>query len=195
MSTDTASTRAAERDLLRTIAAGTATVTGRAFFRSLVHHVALALGADVAWASEMQAGPGERAVVIASWGREDIRLPEGHDYDLSQTPCEGTIERDVVSIPENVGEAYPNDTFIAEHGLSGYLAVVMRSSDDERLGYIGVMSRGRLEATEDELAVLSIFASRAAAEIERRRHEVALRAREAEVAQSRSRVVSAADEE
>ena len=41
----------------------------------------------------------------------------------------------------------------------------------------------------------SIFGARAAAEIERRRHEVALRAREAEIAASRVRIVEAADEE
>ena len=40
-----------------------------------------------------------------------------------------------------------------------------------------------------------LFGARAAAEIERRRHEVALRAREAEIAASRVRIVEAADEE
>ena len=43
--------------------------------------------------------------------------------------------------------------------------------------------------------MLRIFAARAAAELERRRHEAALRAREAEVAASRTRLLHAADEE
>ena len=43
--------------------------------------------------------------------------------------------------------------------------------------------------------MLRIFAARAGAEIERRRHEAALRAREREVAASRARMVSIADEE
>ena len=43
------------------------------------------------------------------------------------------------------------------------------------VGYVCVLSRGRLDAGEEELAVLRIFAARAAAELERRRHEAALR--------------------
>src|ERR671930_959765 len=57
------------------------------------------------------------------------------------------------------------------------------------------MSRRGLEATEEENAGLAIFASRPAAELERSRHETALRARETEVTASRARLVHAADEE
>ena len=57
------------------------------------------------------------------------------------------------------------------------------------------MSTRELDAGEEAVAVLRIFAARAGAEIERRRHEAALRAREREVAASRARMVSIADEE
>ena len=43
--------------------------------------------------------------------------------------------------------------------------------------------------------MLRIFAARAAAELERRRHEAILRAREIEVTASRARLLHAADEE
>jgi len=74
-------------------------------------------------------------------------------------------------------------------------AVAMRGSGGSQIGYIGVQSRRRLDPSVDERAALSIFGARAAAEIERRRHEVVLRAREAEIAASRVRIVEAADEE
>jgi signal transduction histidine kinase/uncharacterized protein YhfF len=62
-------------------------------------------------------------------------------------------------------------------------------------GALQAFLNGRLEATDDELAALRIFAVRAGAELERRRRDAALRAREAELAASRARVVGAADEE
>src|SRR5215207_980543 len=65
-----------------------------------------------------------------------------------------------------------------------YLAIVVRGGDGERLGYLGVMSSHELDAGEEAIAVPGIFASRAGAEIERRRHEAVLRAREREVAVS-----------
>jgi signal transduction histidine kinase/uncharacterized protein YhfF len=186
---------AAEHDLLRTIAAGTANVVGKAFFRSLVRHVAEALGAEVAFVAEYVNSVPPRARTLAAWPGAGDELGEGIEFPLGGSPCQLTLDQDVVSIPDGVREAFPGDPLVAKYALDGYLAIVLRSSTGERMGYIGVQSRRRLEATEDELTVLSIFASRAAAEIERQRHEIALRERETEVNASRARVVQAADEE
>jgi signal transduction histidine kinase/uncharacterized protein YhfF len=120
---------------------------------------------------------------------------EGIEFVFDGSPCALTLEHDVVSIPDGVRERFPRDPLVARYGLDGYLAVVMRGSSGDRLGYIGVQSKRRLDPAEEELTALSIFASRAAAEIERNRHEVALRERETEIQASRARVVQAADEE
>jgi signal transduction histidine kinase/uncharacterized protein YhfF len=191
----TAQANAAERDLLRTIAAGTANVVGKAFFRSLVHHVAVALDADLAFAAEIIDRQAMRAAVLASWSGTEFVLTEGAEFGLEGTPCELLRDRDVVAIPEGAIGAYPTDPLVSRYGLDSYLAILLRGSDGAALGYIGVMSRRRLEATEEEVATLRIFGSRAAAEIERGRHEIALREREAEIAASRARVVHAADQE
>ncbi|HEX6458780.1 MAG TPA: histidine kinase [Thermoleophilaceae bacterium] len=189
------SQEATERDLLRTIAAGTAPVVGKAFFRSLVRHVAEALGAEVAFVAEYIGDPPLRGRTIAAWPAAADSLGEGLEFPLAGSPCALTLERDVVSIPDGVREDFPGDALVAKYGLDGYLAIVLRGSDGQRLGYIGVQSKRRLEATDEELTALFIFASRAAAEVERRRHEIALRERETEVNASRARVVQAADEE
>lgn len=189
------SQEATERDLLRTIAAGTAPVVGKAFFRSLVRHVAEALGAEVAFVAEYIGDPPTRGRTLAAWPAAADSLGEGVEFSLEGSPCKLTLERDVVSIPSGAERAFPGDPLVAKYHLDGYLAIVLRGSNGERLGYIGVQSKRRLEATDEELTALSIFASRAAAEVERRRHEIALRERETEVNASRARVVHAADEE
>jgi len=189
------SQEATERDLLRTIASGTAPVVGKAFFRSLARHVADALGAEVAFVAEYVGDPPHRGRTLAAWPGAADSLGEGLEFPLSGSPCALTLERDVVSLPDGVRERFPGDALVAKYGLDGYLAIVLRGSDGQRLGYIGVQSKRRLEATDEELTALFIFASRAAAEVERRRHEIALRERETEVNASRARVVHAADEE
>jgi signal transduction histidine kinase/uncharacterized protein YhfF len=189
------SQEATERDLLRTIAAGTAPVVGKAFFRSLVRHVAEALGAEVAFVAEYIGDPPRAGRTLAAWPSAADALGEGVEFPLEGSPCALTLQRDVVSIPDGACESYPADPLVAKYGLDGYLAIVLRGSDGQRLGYIGVQSKRRLEASDEELTALFIFASRAAAEVERRRHEIALRERETEVNASRARVVHAADEE
>jgi signal transduction histidine kinase/uncharacterized protein YhfF len=185
----------AEADLLRTIAAGTANVVGRAFFRSLVRHVADALDADVVFLAAFVDEGCERARVLAAHARPGIEVLEGHQFDTAGCPAELIADRDVVALPNGALAAYPSDPLVAGYGLDGYLAIVLRGSDGARLGYVGVHTARRLEPSDGVMAALQIFASRAAAEIERGRNELELREREAEVAASRARVLSAADEE
>jgi signal transduction histidine kinase/uncharacterized protein YhfF len=181
-----------QRDLLRTIAEGTAGTVGSAFMRSLARCLAAAFEADIAYVAELTV-PGS-ACVLAAWPGGDV-LPEGYEYELAGTPCEPIAELDLISHPSGSVVRFPADGFLARHALEGYLAVPMRCAGGDLVGYVCVLSRDRLEAGDEEVAVLRIFAARAAAELDRRRHERLLRAREAEVAASRTRLVHAADEE
>ena len=181
------------RDLLRTIAEGTAGTVGAAFLRSLARCLAASFVADVAYVAEL-ADPPTRARILACWPGGEL-LPEGYEYDLAGTPCEPIAERDVISHPAGAAERFASDSFLVRNGLDGYLAVPMRDAGGDVVGYVCVISRGRVDAGEEDVAVLRIFAARAAAELDRRRHEAALRAREAEVAASRTRLLHAADEE
>jgi len=182
-------------ELLRTIAAGTAAEVGTAFLRSLVRHVAEALDTEIAFVAEVDPSGWQHATILASFGRDGVELPEGIDYEIPGTPCELAAGQDLVMLPHGARDAFPKDAFVARHGLDGYLAIVLRGADGLRLGYLGVMSSRALAPGEEVLAVLRIFAARAGAEIERRRQEAELRRREDEIAASRARLVSAADEE
>jgi signal transduction histidine kinase/uncharacterized protein YhfF len=184
-----------QRDLLRTIAAGTAGSVGAAFLRSLSRSLAAAFAADVAYVAEIDdAHAPAHGRILACWPGADV-LPEGYEYDFADTPCEAIGACEVISYPTGTVGRFPGDGFLARHGLEGYLAVPMYGAEGRLVGYVCALSRARLEAGEEEIAVLRIFAARAAAELERRRHEAALRAREAEVAASRTRLLHAADEE
>jgi signal transduction histidine kinase len=185
-STPRAAARLAPAELLRTIAEGTAGVAGAAFLRSLTTHLAAAFGADCAFVAEL-VSPG-RARTLASAHPPEIHLPEGYEFALAGTPCELAYRDGSVLCPWGALERFPEDELIGGHALEGYLAVTLTGSAGEPIGHIGVMSRARLDASEEELAVLRIFAARAAAEVERRRYE-------AELAASRARVVEAGDAE
>ncbi len=169
-------------------------MVGDAFFRSLVRHLAEAFDAEVAFVAEVVDADGERARILASW-RHGVELPEGLEFELAGTPCELVEGADAVLLEDDATQRFPEDEFVARYGLRGYLAVALRGSDGRRLGHVGVQSAHALRATPRELEDLRIFASRASAELERRRHQLALRERELEVVASRSRVMQAADEE
>jgi signal transduction histidine kinase/uncharacterized protein YhfF len=184
-----------ERDLLRRLAAGTAGVVGDAFCRALVRHLAGAFGAELAFIAERLPGRDGRVRVLASW-HAGVDLPEGYEFDLSDAmPC-ATVARDgLLVLPEGTCAQYPSDPYVSGYNLDAYLGMGLPGSDGGQVGYLAIMSSGSLTPDADEVAVLRIFAERAGAEIERRRHQQALRARDAEVAAARARVLDAADSE
>ena len=178
---------------LLAIGAATAGKVGESFFRSLVEHVAEALEADVAFVAELaQPGIGR---VLASFAPDPSILPEGSEFLVEGSPCEVAYANEIASFPEGTVARFPGDPFVAKYGLDGYLGILLQGADGEPVGHLGVMATRRIEADADEVAALRIFAARAAAEIERRRHETALAAREAELRSSRARIVEASDEE
>jgi signal transduction histidine kinase len=167
----------AGKDLLWFVAEGTAGTVGEEFFRRLVEHLALAFGADVAFVAELVPEARERARFLACW--EGGRLVEPAEYRLAGTPCAEVGRSDVVSYAEGVRRRFPDDEMVVRLGLDSYLAVALRGADGGHLGHIGVLAAGRLTPDPEKVAALRIFAARAAAEVERRRHERALHEREA----------------
>ena len=182
----------ARQDLLRTVAAGTAGVVGEEFLQRLVQAVGETFGGGVCWISELS-DSGQSARSLASWPPE--ALPAGREYKLEGTPCQLLHERTVVSYESGVPAAFPEDPFLIEHGLDGYLAVTCPRGDGRPIGYLAVTTQEALDARPDELAALQIFAARIGAELERRKQESRLREREGALIASRAKVLEAADEE
>lgn len=187
---------ARERDLLRRLAAGTAGVVGDAFLRAMVRHLAAAFDAELAFIGEHLPAPADgRVRVLASW-QHGVELSEGYEFDIDDSmPCAAVRARGMLVMPTGTGAAYPGDRAVREFGLDSYLGVALPGAGDEQVGYVALMASRPMDPDEDELAVLRIFAARAGAEIERRRHAATLRTRDAEVAAARARVLDAADGE
>jgi signal transduction histidine kinase len=163
-----------ETTLLSRLAAGTAGVVGKEFLRRLVGELAGALDADMAFVAEL-CGDGGDAVTIASAGKPGVDLKEGQVFKLAGTPCDDAYKHDLLLVPRGARMRYPADQFLRRHALDGYLAVALRDSRGVAIGHIGVVSRDTpFRPAPSELQALEIFASRAGAELERRRHDVAL---------------------
>jgi signal transduction histidine kinase len=185
--TDRPGPRLGRRGLLRTVAEGTAGVVGEEFLRSLVRHVALAFDAKFAFVAEAEDPSGKHVRVVNGWYEGDW-MDEPFEYDTEGKPCALVVERSIVAFPEALTKRFPEAKPAIEMGLESYLAVCLRSADGTHLGHMGVMDAGPMVADDDDVAAMQIFASRAAAELERRQQAAALRS-------SRVRVMEAADSE
>jgi signal transduction histidine kinase len=187
MPPSTAPGRLRGHELLAAVAAGTAGAVGEQFLRSLVRHVAEAFGAKLVLVAEASDPSGMHVGVLAAWYDGGF-IEEPFEYDTAGTPCAVMTEYPWVSFPDALTERFPEDREAIEFGLQSYLAVCLRSSDDVHLGHLAVLDARPMEAEEEDVAALKIFAARASAELERRNQERALEA-------SRARVIEASDAE
>jgi hypothetical protein len=84
--TDRSGSRVRGRDLLRTVAEGTAGAVGDEFLRCLVRHVALAFDAKFAFVGEASDPSGEHVRVISGWYEGDW-MDEPFEYDTRGSPA------------------------------------------------------------------------------------------------------------
>jgi signal transduction histidine kinase len=174
-------------ELLRAVAEGTAGEVGEAFLRGLVRSVAEALAAKLVLVAEADDQSGVHVRVVAGW-YDGAPIDEPFEYDTAGQPCALVPGQTLVAFPEGLVEQFPEDQGARDMGLESYLAVCLRDSQNAYLGHLAVLDERRMEAEPEDVAVLKIFAARAAAELERRNQAEALRA-------SRARVIEAADAE
>ena len=175
------------QELLRAVAEGTAGTVGEAFLHSLVRHVAEALAAKMVLVAEASDPSGTHVTVVAGW-YDGAPMTEPFEYTTEGQPCALAPGKAAVSFPDALVSRFPDDEAAIEMGLESYLAVCLRDSAGTHLGHIAVLDTQRMEASEEDVAALRIFAARAGAELERRNQARALR-------DSRARVVEAADAE
>jgi formate hydrogenlyase transcriptional activator len=152
-------------------AEGVAGKTGEDFFRSLVRHLAHALGADYVLVGALQPG-GERIATLAlqGLGRETAAL----EYSLAGTPSALVVQSQVCSYSSGVRQFFPHDELLAAMRAEGYVGSPMVDSSGRCLGLICAIAERPLPNVERAAALLKIFATRAGTELERKNYEDAL---------------------
>lgn len=150
---------------------GVETNVGEQFFPSLVQQLAISLGVDYAYISELS-DDGSRFCSKAAWGKGSPLPP----FDVSVTgPCEAVLTRTCVHHPDRLRALYPHVQLIQEIGVESYCGVPIVDSQDRVLGHLAIMDSKPIPDPLRATSILGIFAMRASAEFERLRYERALR--------------------
>ena len=172
-------------EMVRAIAEGTATATGRDFFYSLVRHLALALRVRHAFLSECLPEP-DRVRTLAFW--KAGAFTDNLEYDVTATVCGLVLGGKVAVFPADVQRLFPEDRDLAELDAQSYLGVPVLDSGGQVIGHLAVLDDKPFDEVERAVPVLRVFAARAGAEMERLKAEENLRAALAEVEALKNRL-------
>ncbi|MBD2541539.1 response regulator [Coleofasciculus sp. FACHB-SPT36] len=168
---------------LQDLIAGTASVTGKDFYPMFAQHLAAALGVRyviVAEASAWEDDTPVRAKVLSFWNSD--KLGDNFEYDLVHTPCESIftqetlVENNSISCyPQNVQSFFPKGEALAALGGECFLGVALLDSTSSKpIGHICFIDDKPLVQEQRAKSIMSLFAARVSAELERQRAEEAL---------------------
>jgi PAS domain S-box-containing protein len=165
-------------EALQALVAGTAAVTGEEFFPVLVRHLANALGVCYVILAERITGDSGRARVLSFWAGD--KLSETFvEYALANTPCEVVLQEGMRSYPCNVQQFFPQAKDLVVLEAESYLGTPLVDTFGIPIGHLCVLDTKPILQEERAKAILSIFAARATAELQRQCTETALRKSEA----------------
>lgn len=153
-------------ETLQMIVAGTASVVGKDFFPALVQNLAAAL--DVAYVTLVE-GP-DRSLTklrsLAVWAGD--RLVDNFDYELVGSPCETVVlSRRPQNYPSNLQQQFPHMALLKELQAESYVGVPLVDHNHQVIGNLCVLDVKPYAPDDRTRALLSVFAARAATELQR----------------------------
>lgn len=152
---------------LRLLVEGTAAVIGDDFFRSLARHLAAALNVRYAFVAECTSPANTQVRTLAFWLGTDFG--ENFEYTLAGTPCEQVIGGAVCYHPRQLRALFPKDKDLDPLHAESYLGIPLRDAAGNIIGHLAALDDRPWPDPSRALSILQVFATRAGAELERKR--------------------------
>ncbi len=165
--------RKQSENMLRAIVEGTASVTGKDFFREMVHHLSDAIPVRYAFVTECANPAKTKARILAFWDGKDFA--QEFEYEVAKTTCEEVYKGETCFYARELQKLFPEETALIDLGGESYIGIPLLSNNGEFIGHLAVIDTAPMNSPRG-LDVLKIFAARAGAELERQKTEDELRA-------------------
>jgi len=157
----------------RTLLAATAGVSGADFFRTLVSHLSTACRVRSAFVGELLPS-GERMRAISVWTDDGHSPP--FDYPVEGTPSAEVLAHGTQFYVDRLSERFPMAVRIwAAVDPISYVGMPLIGSSGKPIGVLAILHDQPIDLSENILSILSIFAARAAVELERLHAEAEIR--------------------
>lgn len=160
-------------EAIRHIAAGVSAQTGIHFFHHLVTNLHKLFNADYVLIGMLDEHNKEQIKTLAVC--DHGKIIDNRIYSLPGTPCANVMDTGTCVYPADVQRLFPEDKFLVEHDIKGYIGTPLLDAGGEPLGVIVMLDSKPMQKVEQIQDILEIFAARAGAELERLRAENQIR--------------------
>ncbi len=159
--------------LLLDVARGVSVKTGVDFFPALTRHMAQSLEADMVIMGELHED--DRIRTLSVW--KDGAHGRDFSYPMQDTPCGQTLgDAGLCVHAEQLAQRFPNDAALGDGGYEAYVGQSLHDGDGATpIGVLSALWKHPIVLTPELRALMSIFSSRANAELLRLRRDREIR--------------------
>ncbi|MBD2034871.1 GAF domain-containing protein [Leptolyngbya sp. FACHB-321] len=158
---------------LQAIVTGTASVSGEAFFPALVQTLATALDVPYVLVSECSRQTPQSLSTLAFWSQ--AQSGANFEYALPGTPCGAVVDQATLCYyPGQVQAAFPTAAILKPLSADSYVGAPLLDEQQQVMGVLCIVSNRPLADESNAQALIKVFATRAAVELQRQRAETAL---------------------
>ncbi|MES2635743.1 MAG: GAF domain-containing protein, partial [Pseudomonadota bacterium] len=150
------------------VASSVSMSAGNQFFEQLTQNMITASDADAGFIALLSADEQVSASTLIAV--VDGKLIENFSYEVGTSPCNHLLKSDHFVLSQSSVECFPSKT-MASLGMKDYVGQRLSSSKNRTIGMIFVMKRENFKQDDFTVSTLKIFATRAAAEIERQDYD------------------------
>lgn len=167
--------RQRHQQALQQVLQGTAGVTGADFFAALAKNLASALSTKYGMIAQLVDGDRLDLRVLAAWPVVQSPLPELIANAIG-TPCEQVLTaKKPQQYLNNVQKLFPQAEGLREANAQSYIGVPMKDHQGRMMGVLCVYHDEPIQNGTAALAVMELFAEKAAAELQRQQVDALLR--------------------
>ncbi|WP_137939633.1 PAS domain S-box protein [Chitinivorax sp. B] len=161
--------------MVQTVLRVTSTSVGENFFRTLVVELSRALGVRYASVGSFLTGVNGVRQKHTLARADNTRLLPNIEYPVQGSPSELVLEQKVCVFANHVQERFPNDFRMADMNIQSLVSVALRNGKGDVIGSLAIMDDKPMADPSQATTLLTIIATRAAAELERLQAEAALK--------------------
>ncbi len=154
-------------EAINTIASMVSGSEDKDFFHELVVNMAEMFESDYAFIGLLDDNNKMQVNTYVVYGHGKI-VPN-ISYSLVNTPCVNVVGKEACAYPEHVQQLFPDDKMLVDMGVESYIGLPLFSSDKKAIGLVVILDSRPMKNTEQMENLLTIFAARTEAELERKK--------------------------
>ncbi len=152
-------------ETLAALIKNTSKLTGELYLRKLTELLANTFETRYCYIARILDNKKHQAETIKFWSAK--AAGKNFVFDYSESPCANVIKGYITFYPQNLQDMFPGDQLIAGMGIESFIGAPIYNSNEKPMGMLVLMDDKPMQEKPNSRYILSIFASRAGAELER----------------------------